>query len=164
MSRLFEADPDVRRVALRTPAGFLAFGFGSGLARHAPGTIGTLAAVPLGWFLKQLPAIGYGAGLLALFLLGVYVCGAASRRLGRHDPGGIVWDEMVGFWLTVALVPVSWAWWLAAFLLFRFFDIVKPWPIRQLETRLPGGFGIMFDDVIAALYALLVLAAAQRLL
>jgi len=164
MSVLFETDPELRRVALRTPTGFLAFGFGSGLARHAPGTVGTLAAVPFGWLLKQLPASGYGAALLALFLLGVYVCGAASRRLGRHDPGGIVWDEMVGFWLTVALVPVSWPWWLAAFLLFRFFDIVKPWPIRQLETRLPGGLGIMFDDVIAAVYAILILAAAQRLL
>ena len=164
MSRLFEADPDVRRVALRTPTGLLAFGFGSGLVRHAPGTFGTLAAVPLGWILKQLPPIGYGAGLVALFLLGVYVCGAASRRLGRHDPGGIVWDEMVGFWLTVALVPVTWAWWLAAFVLFRFFDIVKPWPIRQFEARLPGGLGIMFDDVIAAAYAMLVLAVAQRLL
>lgn len=164
MSRLFEADPDVRRVALRTPAGFLAFGFGSGLARHAPGTMGTLAAVPLGWLLKQLPAVGFSVALAALFLLGVYVCGAASRRLGRQDPGGIVWDEMVGFWLTVALVPVSWAWWLAAFLLFRFFDIVKPWPIRQFERKLSGGLGIMFDDVLAAGYAMLILAGVQRLL
>jgi phosphatidylglycerophosphatase A len=164
MSRLFETDSDVRRVALRTPTGFLAFGFGSGLARQAPGTVGTLLAVPLGWWLKQLPPIGYGLALILLFLAGVYLCGAASRRLGQHDPGGIVWDEMVGFWLTVALVPVSGAWWLAAFLLFRFFDILKPWPIRQIEKRLGGGLGIMFDDVIAAFYAMLVLAGLQQVL
>jgi phosphatidylglycerophosphatase A len=162
MSRLFETDPDVRRVALRTPTGFLAFGFGSGLARQAPGTVGTLLAVPLGWWLKQLPPIGYGLALILLFLAGVYLCGAASRRLGQHDPGGIVWDEMVGFWLTVALVPVTWAWWLAAFLLFRFFDILKPWPIRQIEKRLGGGLGIMVDDVIAAGYAMAVLGILQR--
>jgi phosphatidylglycerophosphatase A len=164
MSRLFETDSDVRRVALRTPTGFLAFGFGSGLARRAPGTVGTLLAVPPGWCLKQLPPIGYGMALILLFLAGVYLCGAASRRLGQHDPGGIVWDEMVGFWLTVALVPVSGAWWLAAFLLFRFFDILKPWPIRQIEKRLGGGLGIMFDDVIAAFYAMLVLAGLQQVL
>ena len=163
MSRLFETDPDLLRVALRTPTGIFAFGFGSGLARVAPGTVGTLLAVPLGWFLKQLPALWYGPVLLLLFLAGIYVCGAASRRLGQHDPGGIVWDEMVGYWLTVALIPVTWAWWLAAFLLFRLFDILKPWPIRQVEKRLGGGLGIMADDVIAALYAMAVLAILQHL-
>jgi len=164
MTAFFENDPDLRRVALRTPAGFLAFGLGSGLARHAPGTMGTLLAVPFGLLLKQLPATWYGPVLLVLFAAGVYLCGAASRMLGQHDPGGIVWDEMVGYWLTVALVPVTWAWWLAAFVLFRFFDIVKPWPIRLAEQRLGGGLGIMVDDVIAAVYAMLVLAAIRNLL
>jgi phosphatidylglycerophosphatase A len=84
--------------------------------------------------------------------------------LGRHDPGNIVWDEMVGFWLTVALVPVTWSWWLAAFVAFRFFDILKPWPIRQLDRHIKGGLGIMLDDIVAALYALLLLALLQRLL
>ena len=164
MSRLFETDPELLRVALRTPTGFLAFGFGSGLVRRAPGTMGTLIAVPPGLLLKQLPETGYGLALLVLFLAGIHLCGVASRRLGQHDPGGIVWDEMVGFWLTVALIPVAWTWWLAAFVLFRFFDIVKPWPIRQFDQRMRGGLGIMFDDAVAAVYAMLILAVAQRFL
>jgi len=99
-----------------------------------------------------------------LFLIGIPLCGAASRMLGRHDPGNIVWDEMVGYWLTVAFVPVSWAWWLAAFVAFRLFDILKPWPIRQLERRLGGGLGIMVDDVVAAVYAMAVLWALASLM
>jgi phosphatidylglycerophosphatase A len=160
---LFETDAETRRVALRTPAGWFAFGFGSGLARVAPGTMGTLAAVPFALLLKQLPGPVYGVALAALFLAGVWFCGAASRALGHRDPGGIVWDEMVGYWLTVALLPPAWAWWLAAFVLFRFFDILKPWPIRQVERSFGGGLGIMLDDVIAALYAMLVLAGLQYL-
>jgi phosphatidylglycerophosphatase A len=160
----FETDAETRRVALRTPAGLFAFGFGSGLARFAPGTMGTLAAVPFALLLKQLPGFAYGAALAALFLAGVWFCGAASRALGRHDPGGIVWDEMVGYWLTVALLPPAWGWWLAAFVLFRVFDILKPWPIRQAERSFGGGWGIMLDDVLAALYALLALEGLQFLL
>jgi len=161
---LFEQDAEMRRVALQTPAGFLAFGFGAGLARHAPGTVGTLVAVPLGLLLKQLPPSLFWAVLAVLCLAGIPLCGAASRMLGRHDPGNIVWDEMVGYWLTVAFVPVSWAWWLAAFAAFRLFDILKPWPIRQLEQRLGGGLGIMVDDIVAAVYAMAVLSAVGLLL
>lgn len=157
MMTLFDTDPDTRRIALRSPTGFLAFGFGSGLSRFAPGTVGTLAAVPPGLLLKQLPPAGYWAALLLLFLAGIYLCGAASRALGRADPGGIVWDEMVAYWLAVALLPLAWSWWLAAFVLFRLFDILKPWPIRQLERRLGGGLGVMLDDVFAALYTILLL-------
>ena len=164
MTPFFENDPDLRRVALRTPTGFLAFGLGSGLARHAPGTMGTLLAVPFGPLLKQLPATWYGPVLLVLFVAGVYLCGAASRMLGQHDPGGIVWDEMVGYWIAVAFVPLQWGWLLAAFLLFRLFDIFKPWPIRQLDRRVSGGFGIMLDDVVAALFTVAVLALAQLVL
>ena len=164
MKPLFETDAETRRVALRTPAGLFAFGFGSGLARFAPGTMGTLAAVPFALLLKQLPGLAYGAALVALFLAGVWFCGAASRALGRDDPGGIVWDEMVGYWQTVALLPPDWGWWLAAFVLFRCFDILKPWPIRQVERSFAGGLGIMLDDVFAALYAMLALGLAQRFL
>ena len=164
MSGLFTSDPDLRRVALRTPAGFLAFGFGAGLARQAPGTAGTVVAVPLAWLLKQLPAAWYGPVVLLAFLAGIYLCGAAGRMLGRKDPGGIVWDEMVGYWLTVAFLPLAWAWWLAAFALFRLFDIVKPWPIRAVERRVGGGLGIMLDDVIAALYTMAMLALLQRVI
>jgi phosphatidylglycerophosphatase A len=99
-----------------------------------------------------------------MFLLGIHVCGVSSRRLGRHDPGGIVWDEMVAFWLTVAFLPMSWPWWLAAFALFRFFDIFKPWPIRLVEKRFGGGLGIMLDDIVAAVYAMIVLALLARFL
>lgn len=162
MSTLFETDPDLRRAALRTPAGFFAFGFGAGLARRAPGTMGTLVAVPFAWMLKQLPAAWYLPAVALLFAVGVYLCGAASRELGRKDPGGIVWDEMVGYWLTVAFLPVTWVWWLAAFVSFRFFDIVKPWPITLAEKRLGGGLGIMFDDILAALYAMAVLAIMHQ--
>jgi phosphatidylglycerophosphatase A len=160
--QLVEQDPDLRRVALRNPAGFLAFGFGSGLSRHAPGTAGTVAAIPFALLLKQLPVPAFWVALAVLFIAGIYLCGKASRMLGRHDPGNIVWDEMVGFWLTVALLPVTWAWWLAGFVAFRVFDILKPWPIRWLDRRVRGGVGIMLDDVVAALYAMLVLAAVQR--
>lgn len=153
-----------RRVALGSVSGFLAYGFGSGLAPWAPGTFGTLAAVPLAFVLKNIALPGYLLVLAALFALGVIVCGRASERLGRHDPGGIVWDEMVGYWLTIALVPLHWAWLAGAFLAFRFFDILKPWPIRAVEKRFGGGLGIMLDDIVAALYALIVLQFAAFLL
>ncbi|MBT8048800.1 MAG: phosphatidylglycerophosphatase A [Xanthomonadales bacterium] len=162
MKKLIDQDPLVRRVALSTPAGFLAFGFGSGLFRHAPGTMGTVAAIPFALVLKILPETVFWIVLASTFLAGIHICGVSSKRLGRHDPGGIVWDEMVAYWLTVAFLPMSWGWWLAAFLLFRFFDIVKPWPIRQLEKRFGGGLGIMLDDVIAAVFAMVILAAAAR--
>jgi phosphatidylglycerophosphatase A len=89
------------------------------------------------------------------FCLGIYLCGETARRLGVHDHGGIVWDEFVGLWLVLLLIPAGLFWWLAGFFLFRLFDIVKPWPIGWLDQRLGGGFGIMLDDVLAALYALL---------
>ena len=148
------------RLAFTTPAGFFALGFGSGLAPWAPGTVGTLAAVPIALALKTLPPMAFWVILVISFFAGIRFCDVTARRMGRHDPGSIVWDEMVAYWLTVAFVPLHWAWLLAAFLLFRLFDIVKPWPIRLVERRLGGGLGIMADDVIAAVYAMLVLAAA----
>lgn len=162
MSPLFEPDPAVRKVALTTLPGFLAFGFGSGLSRFAPGTMGTIAAVPFALLLKGLPAYAFWPVLVALFGVGIYLCDSCSRRLGLHDPGGIVWDEMVAYWLTVAFLPVSWPWWLAAFVLFRVFDILKPWPIRWVERRFGGGLGIMLDDIVAALYAMAILAVGLR--
>ena len=152
----------MRRVALGTPAGFLAFGFGAGLSRFAPGTVGTAVAAPFAWGLKLLPQPAFWVVLLAAFLVGVWLCGRSSEQLGRHDPGGIVWDEMVGYWLTVAFLPLHWAWFLAAFVLFRIFDILKPWPIRWIERRLGGGLGIMADDILAAVYAMALLFLVQR--
>lgn len=161
MKALLEQDSGIRRTALGTPAGFLAFGCGSGLSVFAPGTMGTLFAIPFAILLKQLPAIAFWPVLTALFLVGIYLCGTTARRLGKNDPGGIVWDEMVGYWLTVAFVPIQWHWLLAAFVLFRLFDILKPWPVRQAEKLFSGGLGIMADDILAALYAMAVLALFQ---
>jgi phosphatidylglycerophosphatase A len=154
----------LKKVVFGSPAGFLAFGFGSGLSPFAPGTMGTLVAVPFLFALKGLGNPGFWIALALLFGLGVLLCGQVSRQLGVHDHGGIVWDEMVGYWLSAALVPLQWPWLLAAFLLFRFFDIVKPWPIRQLDKKVSGGFGIMIDDIVAALFTVIILAVSKYFL
>ena len=152
----------LKKIVFGSPSGFLAFGFGSGLSPFAPGTMGTLAAIPFIFALRALDTPVFWVVLVLLFLLGVQLCGSVSRRLGVHDHGGIVWDEMVGYWLSAAFVPLQWPWLLAAFLLFRFFDILKPWPIRQLDKEVSGGFGIMIDDVVAALFTVLILAVVQN--
>jgi len=130
----------------------------------APGTMGTLVAIPFAIVLKNLSKLEFWVVVLALFLLGVWLCARVSRELGLHDHGGIVWDEMVGYWLAVACVPLQWPWLLAAFVLFRVFDIFKPWPINLADQHIGGGFGIMIDDVLAAIYTIAVLALAQNLL
>lgn len=136
---------------------FFALGMGAGLSPKAPGTLGTLVAVPLYLLLQGLPLWSYLPLVLAAFLLGVWLCEVTARNLGVHDHPGIVWDEFVGYWLTMAAAPQGWQWVLLGFVLFRLFDIVKPWPIRQADRHLGGGFGIMFDDVLAGIYAWLVL-------
>jgi phosphatidylglycerophosphatase A len=153
------------RFLIAHPAHFIALGFGSGLAPWAPGTFGTLAALPLFWLLQ-----GAGLGLPALlaviaaaFALGIWSCAVAGKSLGVSDHGGIVWDEIVAMWLVLAFTPAHWLWWLIAFGLFRFFDILKPWPIRFFDVRLKNGFGVMFDDLLAALYALLLIKGWQWL-
>lgn len=156
--------PALKKVALGSPSGILAFGFGSGLSPLAPGTMGTLVAVPFAIALKSVDGPGFWIILGLLFLLGIQLCEHVSRQLGVHDHGGIVWDEMVGYWLSVAFVPLQWQWLLAAFLLFRFFDIFKPWPIRLLDRKIKGGFGIMIDDVAAALFTIVLLFVLQSLL
>ena len=138
---------------MRNPVHFLAFGFGSGLSPKAPGTMGTLAALPIWYGAAQLPLIGYLAVLLLVVAVGPWLCGRTSRDLGVHDHGGIVWDEFAGFLLTMVLVPVSLWTALLGFALFRFFDIVKPWPIGWLDKHIHGGTGIMVDDLVAGLYA-----------
>jgi phosphatidylglycerophosphatase A len=155
------ARPALKSIVLGSPSGFLAFGFGAGLSPVAPGTMGTLVAIPFTFMLKSLGGPGFWIALVLLFLLGVQLCGHVSRKLGVHDHGGIVWDEMVGYWLSVAFVPLQWQWLLAAFVLFRFFDIYKPWPIRQIDRKVSGGFGIMIDDVVAALFTVIILAVLK---
>jgi phosphatidylglycerophosphatase A len=155
--QLPQAKPD-----LRQPLHLLAFGFGSGLAPKAPGTFGTLVAVPIYLLMQGLPLIAYLALVLAGFIAGVWICDRTSRDLGVHDHGGIVWDEIVGYLLTMTLAPSGWVWVVLGFLLFRFFDILKPWPIRWLDRRVPGGFGIMLDDLIAGLFAGVVMLLIER--
>lgn len=157
-------NPDVRFLTAR-PAHFIALGFGSGLAPKAPGTFGTLAALPLYWLLLQ-AGLGHTALLLVIaagFALGVWACRITGKNLGVSDHGSIVWDEVIAMWLVLAFTPASGFWWLIAFGLFRFFDILKPWPIRFFDARIKNGFGVMFDDVLAALYALLIIKGWQWL-
>lgn len=144
---------------LRHPLQWLAFGFGSGLLPKAPGTCGTLAAIPLYWLMQDLSPAVYGLVVAAGFLLGIYLCGMAARALDTHDHPGIVWDEMVGYWLTMFLAPAGWQWIVLGFFLFRVFDIFKPWPISWFDRRVKGGLGIMLDDVVAAAYAFACLQA-----
>ncbi len=143
---------------------WLAFGFGSGFAPKAPGTFGTLAALLFYIPLSRLPALFYAAAVVAAFLLGVWICEKTSEELGVHDHGGIVWDEFVGMWLALFLVPPQWLWVLLGFLLFRVLDIFKPWPIKWADTRVGGGLGIMLDDVLAGIMAALCIHSLLLLL
>jgi len=159
---------DQRRALLATPAGWLACGFGSGLTPVAQGTFGSAAAF-LPWLaLRHASVPVYLAVLVVAFVIGVAACDAAGRRLGVDDHRSLVWDEFVGQWIALlplglaALLPATgMAWWmpLAGFALFRLFDVWKPWPIRWLDRRVKGGFGVMIDDVIAGVFAALVMAA-----
>ena len=149
----------LNRTVLTSPVHFLAFGFGSGLSPKAPGTMGTLAAIPLYLMLMNLPLTGYLLAVLLISVAGIWICGESSRRLGVHDHGGIVWDEFAGFLLTMTAAPQGWAWIVLGFALFRLFDIWKPWPVRVADRQLHGGVGIMLDDILAGIYAWLVLQA-----
>ena len=153
------------------PAHLIAFGFGSGLAPKAPGTVGTLLGLPLFWLIVALvPDLPNQIILLiASFLLGVWACSRTGRALGVADHGGMVWDEIVAFALVLMFTPVvsfssvGLLWTALAFGLFRLFDIVKPWPIRIADARMKNGFGVMFDDLLAAIYAIVALKGLQWL-
>ncbi len=141
----------------KNPVHWLAFGFGSGAAPVAPGTFGTLAAIPIYLLISDLPVPVYALVVLIFFLAGVWLCGRTSRDIGVEDHGGIVWDEFTGYLVTMFLAPEGWVWVLAGFVLFRLFDIWKPWPIKTLDQKVKGGFGIMIDDVLAGVFAALCL-------
>lgn len=145
--------PDLAWLKAR-PVCFLGFGFGSGLAPFAPGTFGTLPALPIAFILHLIGISGWWlvAFCAILFVWGIRICSQTERELGIYDYGGIVWDEIVAMMTVLAFVPFKWTWWLAAFLVFRFFDAVKPWPIKWLDARLHGGLGIMLDDIVAAVF------------
>ncbi|WP_439107111.1 phosphatidylglycerophosphatase A family protein [Congregibacter sp.] len=145
---------------LTDPVQLLAFGFGSGLAPKAPGTVGTLAALPLYWLMASQPLWIYSLIVIAAALLGIWICDRASAALKVHDHPGIVWDEFVGVWIALWAVPAEPLWIVAGFLVFRVFDIVKPWPIGWLDQHARGGFGIMIDDIVAGVLACLTLHLA----
>jgi phosphatidylglycerophosphatase A len=156
----WSADPAL----LRDPIHLLAFGFGSGLAPRAPGTFGTLVAVPIVLVVMQFGFVVHLAFAVAIAVAGVYLCGESARRLGTHDHPGIVWDEITGFTVTMLAAPSHWSWLAGGFVLFRFFDILKPWPIREADHSLRGGLGIMLDDIIAGIFAAAILLGVKLLI
>ena len=139
------------------PVHVLAFGFGTGLAPKAPGTVGSLLGVLFAWLALPLDVEWRVVVGIALLFSGVFICGASARRIGVHDHPGIVWDEIAAMYLVLLVVPPRIGLWALAFGLFRLFDIWKQWPIRDLDHRLHGGAGIMLDDLVAALYTALLL-------
>ncbi len=163
-SEKFYMKPDFQ-LLFSHPAHFFSLGFGSGLVPKGPGTAGTLVAFPLYWWLEPLMNDYLFLLLLILaFVIGVWMCDKTGRALGVPDHGGIVWDEIVAFMLVLFFTPVGIYWQLLAFVLFRYFDIVKPQPIRHFDENLHGGLGVMFDDLLAAGYALLCLALIKSLI
>jgi phosphatidylglycerophosphatase A len=163
MSEQMSGRPRVDPAILRDPVHLLAFGFGAGLAPLAPGTFGTLVAVPIVLGVMQFGFAVHLAFAIAAALGGIWVCGESARRLGVHDHPGIVWDEIAGYTVTMLAAPPEWYWLAGGFVLFRFFDIVKPSPIREADHSLSGGLGIMLDDIIAGLFAAAILFAARTL-
>ena len=145
------------------PAHAIAFGFGAGLAPVAPGTAGPVLGWAIGWALGGLHPAALLAAAVVSFMIGLWACEVTGRNLGVADHGGLVWDEVAAFLLVLAIVPRELAWQAAAFAAFRAFDIAKPPPIRAFERRYGGGFGVMFDDLVAGAYTLLVLALVKRL-
>ena len=134
-------------------AQFLASGFGIGCSPFAPGTAGTLLALPLWLSLAYLPPLYYILSLLLLTIIGIWCCGKAAQELKVHDHGGIVWDEFIGLFITLFLLPPSFTIVFIGFIIFRIFDILKPWPIYYIDKQVSGGFGIMLDDILAGIFA-----------
>ncbi|MBL4711162.1 MAG: phosphatidylglycerophosphatase A [Gammaproteobacteria bacterium] len=147
---------------LKDPVVFIAMGLGSGLMPKAPGTAGTLLTVPLVFFLQQQSMFVYTLVTLFVLATGSWVCGYAASKLKVHDHSGIVYDEVAGFLITMSIAPHGWTWMIAGFILFRFFDAVKPWPISWFDKNIHGGFGIMLDDVIAGVFSLFCLLLIQQ--
>lgn len=149
-----QTQPDIK-LLLSHPAHFCALGFGSGLAKKAPGTFGTIIGMPMFLLIAGLDFYMQLASIFGMFLIGIYCCDKTGKALGVSDHGSIVLDEIVAMMLVLTITPPQWQWWLAAFLLFRLFDIWKPAPIRQFDAKVKGGLGVMLDDVLAAVYAII---------
>lgn len=147
-----------RRVSLKNPTHFLALGFGSGLAPKMPGTFGTVAALPLVIvFAMMLDVAAYMAITMIVSVVGIWLCGTTANDMGVHDDSSIVWDEIAGMMIAMIAVPLTWQNLLVAFVLFRIFDILKPWPISLLDKKLHGGLGIMLDDIVAGIATLAIM-------
>lgn len=149
---------------LLNPAHCLSLGFGSGLSPKMPGTMGTVIAVGLYLLLPEMDWKIYLGIILVSFIAGIFLCDYTAKALNVHDHPGIVWDEIVGYFITMFMVPKTWLWVLLGFVLFRLFDICKPWPISIADKRLKGGLGIMLDDIIAGLFALIIIQIILYLL
>ncbi|USD38511.1 MULTISPECIES: phosphatidylglycerophosphatase A [Ferrimonas] len=149
-------------LSLKNPVHFLALGGGLGLAPKAPGTFGTLAAFPFYFLMQDWGLFPYLMTLILFSAAGIYICGKAAKDMGEHDHPAIVWDEVVGMLITLIAAPAGWIWLIIGFALFRLFDIWKPWPIRFFDKQVDGGLGIMVDDIIAGIFALVWLQALAR--
>ena len=152
------------KAILANPIHLLAFGFGAGLSPKAPGTMGTIVAVLIYLLLPSMPPIIYAGLILLSFVFGIWICGKTAEDLGVHDHGGIVWDEFVGYWITMFMAPSGLFWVLLGFVFFRLLDIFKPWPIKWADKELAGGLGIMLDDVLAGIMAALGMQAVVVLI
>jgi phosphatidylglycerophosphatase A len=141
------------RELLKRPVCFLGLGFGSGLIPKAPGTFGTIAAIPIYLLMKDFSLAIYVMITLVAFIVGIWICQQSADWIGKDDPSAVVWDEIVGYLITMIAAPSGWQWLFLGFVLFRLFDIVKPWPISWADKSLHGGLGIMVDDVIAGLFS-----------
>ena len=151
------------RFTFAHPAHVIALGMGTGLAPVAPGTVGTALAFPIFMLLDRwLDAPWLFAVIVIFFAIGVWACGRTGRDLGVSDHGAMNWDEVVAMLLILLIVPDGWEWWILSFVVFRVFDVLKPPPIRYIDRTMKGGLGVMFDDIVAAFYTLLVVAAVQR--
>ena len=155
MTTSTKATPPNLQFLLRHPSHLIALGLGTGLSPKAPGTVGTLVGLPLFYLLSLMPESSHMMILALLFVVGIPICTQAGNALGLADHGSIVWDEIVAMMLVLEFTPYSPWWWGLAFALFRLFDIWKPIPIRQCDAKLKGGFGVMFDDLLAAIYAII---------
>ena len=158
------SDHSISLSYLKNPIHLLSLGFGTGYMPKSPGTAGTLVGVIIYLPLQSLDWIYYLAIVVALFLLGVWICESTAASLGVHDHPAIVWDEIVGYLFTMLAAPAGWVWIVLGFCLFRLFDIWKPWPIRLLDKSVHGGFGIMLDDIVAAIFSFIILQIIAYLL
>lgn len=152
MTILRKKDEAKARLSMLNPWHLLATGFGSGLSPIVPGTMGSLAAIPFWYLMTFLPLQLYYLVVLLGICIGVYLCHRTAKDMGVHDHGSIVWDEFIGMWITLMAIPAeNWQWVLIGFLIFRLFDMWKPWPIRWFDRNVHGGMGIMVDDIVAGI-------------